>query len=755
MVVMLKRTSPCRWKAEVHRAWRAAHLVALTTFLALFASSVPLLGGEPQLRIVGADGDGIKLTRYDPELKHQLEVVATSADSADDARVLVAPFQDVGGSRVSPTTSVWINADGTTPFTGSPRRVTVDTPASFQVSANLPDPGVYTTEISLLHNGKQTFTRLTVTRALRAMDVEAPGVHAAKVVKGWSPTEGLVVMKLRETGNAPRVLAEPTLAHLSIKGSGASMFQRTSSQLTAYQGGRAVKSISLQAGGEVVVDFVVSNIDEPGHYEGSIRFIAPNRQPLEVPFTFVVKEAAWIAALLVTFGVLVSFGIRQYSAMWRKRLVWRRDIRRVRQEIEAYDLTGAQEQAVLRAIQRQLGNLERDVDFDVKIDVDAALRVIDAKLAVFRKWIDAQSEVHKLSSTEQAKPIQEKLGQVARALERHMATLDQIKELEAKVDELGARDVRRNTLHSSLDALVKAVAEEQSRATQALKRDLTERIEPLLSETKALLLADDLEKADLKIAAARMKLSRALAGALRDALSGEPPPGFDRDALIVLKRELEPELDAIVNERQSDSGMDEASKLADVNLRYLRALAEALVKEAGARLVNPPPKTPDQQHHLKRAGALANEAIGAATSRDVSRVVSLYVEARKALSTAEMRVGVREVQVSAGTADSPAAGIDGVVGVVPDPVIPAAARPRETAEQVNVKVRRYDGVVTFIILIIAVGTGVKLLWADDSIWGGLESQMIAVLWGLGLHQVASAPFEGLLGLHDKFTRLSG
>ena len=46
-----------------------------------------------------------------------------------------------------------------------------------------------------------------------------------------------------------------------------------------------------------------------------------------------------------------------------------------------------------------------------------------------------------------------------------------------------------------------------------------------------------------------------------------------------------------------------------------------------------------------------------------------------------------------------------------------------------------------VVVGIAVATGLQLLWIENQTWGGVESYLAALLWGLGLHQVGNAAFD--------------
>jgi hypothetical protein len=92
----------------------------------------------------------------------------------------------------------------------------------------------------------------------------------------------------------------------------------------------------------------------------------------------------------------------------------------------------------------------------------------------------------------------------------------------------------------------------------------------------------------------------------------------------------------------------------------------------------------------------------------------------------------------------------GLPSAAPERASAAAALP--SADELHRTLRSYDGAVTVVILLVAVISGVQVLWAGDATWGDFNSRLLAFLWGLGLHQVGNAPFQSLLGLRDRFSR---
>lgn len=82
-----------------------------------------------------------------------------------------------------------------------------------------------------------------------------------------------------------------------------------------------------------------------------------------------------------------------------------------------------------------------------------------------------------------------------------------------------------------------------------------------------------------------------------------------------------------------------------------------------------------------------------------------------------------------------------------------ATTPRGKAAQalswIQGRMRSSDLLVTVVILLIACLMGIKALWISDLGWGGWEDRVIAVLWGLGLHQ---ATFTGVEALRTTLAR---
>lgn len=81
----------------------------------------------------------------------------------------------------------------------------------------------------------------------------------------------------------------------------------------------------------------------------------------------------------------------------------------------------------------------------------------------------------------------------------------------------------------------------------------------------------------------------------------------------------------------------------------------------------------------------------------------------------------------------------------PPPVPPVVTIPAE--QDLTAELRRGERSVTFVLLVVALLLGLRLLYVNSMTWGQPLDLFLALLWGLGLHQVTAATvFGGIAGL---------
>jgi len=102
--------------------------------------------------------------------------------------------------------------------------------------------------------------------------------------------------------------------------------------------------------------------------------------------------------------------------------------------------------------------------------------------------------------------------------------------------------------------------------------------------------------------------------------------------------------------------------------------------------------------------------------------------------------------------------LTGIIGYLPEPLVlatakevPAVPTRASSADRLSERISRYDVLFNIGILVIATVLGLKLLWADNAVWGGWKDFAIAFLWGLGLQQLGGTGFDGLPAITKKLT----
>ena len=711
---MVKRWLP---RAALHGA--AAGLLTL--------SAAARAGAEPLLKIAGSDADGVRLAPLSPAIRHAFHVLAVNAERVSDLRVEVAPLEDEAGNEVPGTTWKWIGAQE--------GEVALDAPRVFEVRARLPRPGTYRTDLDLVYAGKRTSTRLTVAFA-GAPGVEAVGSQGVRVEKGRGEERVAFALVLRETEGAARQLEPPALSFLSMT-EGTARFQKTGGSFSLGEGAPALapneqRSFAATLGG----------LDEAGQYEGSVRLGVEGRRPLDVPFTVTVKESRWMAAGLIAVGVIASHLIRLWRGSSRKRLAIRRDLDRVARDVDAR-ATGpsdAREQRILAAFRRRLEELREDLALDVEVDVGAELEVLASKLTVFDAWREQRRRVAQLGA-EAADPLFSQLGAVADILERAGADDEDVEEAAEALADVDVRSAERADLAAALGDLEKDVEREKKTATRPLAARLDAEVAPLVRKAWLLLGKDAVDEARAAVDEARKLYARTLAAALRGRLQGAAPRGFAAEGWKALRESLGPRLDEA--ERQA-SASAAAVAYTSAARDYLIAAAEALVKEgatlaevlAGKDIAG----KAAHEDRLTRVRARIEETLAVAKGPAWPEAAAMEADLERQLAEVEGALYPTTPEAFleiAGVAWSP--------GVIPELAArPAKQAPPPAPERIAARIRSYDAAVTFVILIVAVATGIKVLWAGNPVWGGFEARLVAVLWGLGLHQLGNLPFKELL-----------
>jgi hypothetical protein len=721
---------------------------------------------KPTLNIVGASAEGIKLNRNSSSFSYLFTVEATK-DAVTGVRVAVAPF--MGPDGVLAETQCEIN---NRPCNAGP----VDVPAldsiQIKVTATFPLEGIYTSAITLTYGSERKTTPFSVTRTRAGIPVEVLGVETVREEPIlWSGAKTIWLTLSGTSGAESFHLLPPSPVALALEGPNNSRLQTPLSSVTVTdEGGQKVtQPFTLKSGETRRYKMTIEGLSDAGQYTGTLRVGALDAQPIDKPITFVVKASAFCAALLIGVGVLVGYLLRRYGTRDRPRLLQQRRLLVLASEVNVLEREVGQlnddEKGIFALIRRWINDLYEDVQVGVVKDADAAVELLDKKLTLIPLWVNVRRRVEAVRPPELAEPFRARLDAVRNILREKQPALDALKQAQASLDALPGEidNTVKDDLTKRLNDFKAEVEQFRDTVTDQKIRDaIRDKVETARARAAADVAAGRFDSARADFNDARGEYARLLADNLRASLDNASlPPGFDNAQWQALKSDVAAHLDQV--SKASDPEVAIAA-YRSAYTSYLQKLAVTLRGEVEQRLALLKAQADKfTEEDLKRHTADLNEIfkqLDDVTKRlaagELTEAAGIYQQAKDALTRIVGALKAGGMAMGASVSDAlvdalPAGAIPRSGGELPTvAVLGREPRERPTVESLTRRLRWYDLGVTFIIFLVAVVLGLYLLWINNPTWGGWGDRLTAVLWGLGLHQVAGAPVD-VSGLHDKLT----
>jgi len=388
---------------------------------------------------------------------------------------------------------------------------------------------------------------------------------------------------------------------------------------------------------------------------------------------------------------------------------------------------------MVAAVRRDLDELAIDAQFGVDTGRTDALARIARKIDVLELSIEIVRFVDLLDPA-RAATTRQALDGAAGKLEDPASTLEALGRAYDELRELKTRIDARVALKTGIDAIGELARVQRARAAEPGEpgAKLSD-VQRHLDEASRLHAADELEKALAEYKLAREELVPILTAALEARMQHKLEP-FEADAWAKLVADLEPMLAAVKANKPPD---EQIAAYRNARARFYRGAFEAIAtratKLAGAQ--------PANQAALS---SFAARISGEAASDE--RVHAEDAGARFTAAIAELNQLDRATTLDA--TSFPVAWFNGgaaLPGSIPGELAmpaPAAA----SAMRLQRNLDRSDVVALFGLLAISVLSGVQLLWAGDATWGSFDSELLAFLWGLGLHSVGNQPFKNIFHL---------
>ncbi len=709
-----------------------------------------LLADPPTLHFVAAPpGAEVKLTANERLFTHEL--VIENSDKISLQNVTVEATRLVGPKSLALACSIdsqpCATAFGIAPYRSK----------TLLLTADIDTPGAYSAVISVVGPASRHSISLAVTRPESKFPLQLLlGEKAAGVTGSLT-----VRILLQETSGKRADLDLPTLrlTRQAPDGKGQNQasftptFHNDDEKRTPITGPWMVTKNASKA---LLVE--VKDLKEPGEYTGFVRLTSPDgSKPLDIPVKIWIKHGMCVAAFFLGLGVALSFGIRLYVRSVRPTLEYYRkaaflmtDVKAVREEIEKrFDALDEREAALLNDYETRLMKLAERLETGEATSAETDLAEIDRKLSMTVRWVNTRRRIAALPQT------------VRTSLETSLAAVTTF--LESRGAE-GA-DAAQATLNKLDDEI-----------EDAIRIDLTQRIDKLLEGAAASTLIPGATRTTIKqmaeeakglerITDVRAKLREAetawadAAGqAFQEQLNNAklPPLGFDQLEWNALKQDTRVALDAGAKEAEPGRRIEALRTAFSAYVGKLVAkLRDYAVSRVG-RIEKDPNIELLKKEDLKTRLAAIIANLDAAEKDTTEGNMDKAATAATTAAADLLRVMQEAPGLLGEPGASEAAPTPTEIGLGAAIVSFLGLNPRMrrldvgTAQRITRVLATIDSVVFLVALAAAILLGLTLLWSPDVDWGSAQDFMVAVLWGLGLHQVSNSAFEGISGLLGKF-----
>ncbi|HZF51509.1 MAG TPA: hypothetical protein VE093_22790 [Polyangiaceae bacterium] len=770
LVLLAVSAQPARGQGDEPKAAPPAAPSASPTA----APSAP--GVAPQLVVSNAHQGRVELVIESDRFEQTFRVKAMSSapTAVSKVELRVDPFRGEDGKEGEQPAARWNQPAGT---------IAMDSDQSFTIAATLKEPGRYETEIELRYADKRSTTPLVVTRKA---PIAQPGIEVisstvfsvTRVCPSFlSIGEGArelcdpapsLLLSLRSNVSTPTtVVIPPEVISVSIKGAGDRKLQELRGKPAL--GAKAVGEATIKARDVMPLFVTALGLGDPGVHEGVVRVTVKDRLPLDVPFTLVVKDGFWWPAAVIALGALASYWVRKKVGDGRERMVWRRDIRRLVERLESATGDARDRPRALRVIaglRAQLEALEVDVALGAKREhVEATFKLLSKKLDLFGAYLDAERRLGDLGSGASAANVdlQKKLDEIADALRLPSTDDDALKAAQTSLGAIGLDDAHRRTLAAELEEVRKAVNEARQKAGEALKKELDKALDAL-AEVERQLSAGALDGVRPRLDDARRLFMAALATSLARRMESAPQTGVAQDRWQALSKDVRRRANEVVDAKDAAGAARAFASLqrAWVEARVLRL--EALIARAKTRVEGEDQDDDWKKNRLDLLAATVEKKL--VELKDLARAGSDAAadaaadEAEKALQSfnEETFGDAAVILLAARGSGGPAHEAErAVLATLPPPAVleTKATTPPMTEAQLTRQIETNDLRVLVVLTIVAVASGLTLLWVSNETWGSFDDYLKALLWGFGLHLAGNKPFEGLLGMRDTMTRPGG
>ena len=749
------------FRSEEHDDPRVSILLLFVVLV--FCTPVCAQDAEPapaNLQFDGKDQGQLAIVTTYSDFRHPVSLQPTNATPATSIVVSLSPLRGAKQPEIA------INFDE---GAGTSRTFESLSEATHLIlRARLPESGSYRGWMYLSYNNGVEPVRsqfeLVITKSIAPSTLTAETKPAGQWSLQRLSRDVTVEIDFVETGGRAIELGRIRLATLKIAPDGgaerAAKTGNASFEITSEDLGDQ-PSTRVEPNGGVTLKATIPGVQEAGRYEGKIVLEAQDQQPANADFTFLVRANWLVAAAFIGLGILVSLILRIWRESWQPRLVAANKavravtaINRFRNKVEPLDNI---EKSVIDDIRSHLteyiGALRSGIGpiDDALVDVSLEKQTLYIKWLELRRLITSLSDLpndqkQKLEDTRQllvdSKTTKVQLTNAVNLIpEIRQAVLTLVKNeitfqrelLEGFEDELPDK-----TLFDRWDTAVKNVLEEAESAAERGDLATAQGVVDSARRSAAQILAASM--ASKKVdglafnSAERALFDRHLKVAQESDVSGYAIESYEnalRLYLIGLGRALR----ALLHDAAAvvTAEIQNTQQNATVLQQALTKISTALVGLTGVR---------DQIRSgdfdaARSACADAMDALEPPTGLKVDYPSNPFVDKSKATAA----------QSATATATPSVGSLVDIALPLPIGVIDPEA-PEAATSAIGQWLTIGNVLYNVAVVLIAILVGLYVLWASKATWGSNTDVMLAVLWGLGLHSLATSAgtYQGLSNL---------
>jgi hypothetical protein len=710
---------------------------------------LPPSAGAAIAVVAANDATDIKVTIDQPKLHYEF-VIGTDAAKVENGKVTVSNL-------VSTTVAAPVALDckiGTLPCAQTPVNLDAFQTATIVLEADVPLPGTYTAVVSILGAGARLDRHLLVTRTLGTVPVK---VLSAAKIQDTTGTATIRVQLQNDAGVAQK-LNVPRLHSFVRADEGKDPVQAKYGTVTSKMGRTKLgPTWTLAAGDTPPMEVTIADLDEPGHYTGQLRFALPDGRHVDHPLSIDVRQSMISAALWIALGVILSQVLRGLAKV-RPWAVHHQTAAGIASDLDALARDfrpDDREKPVFDAVSSRLAALIRELESGTTPkNAEATLQLLDARVRLLRKWLAGRRATANLSPGVLG-AIRKTLDDAADAIRKDALTAEEAAKAEGDLDGLDAQ-IRK----AIEDELTKRIAELRTAlqgasvftSPAAIQR--TAGIASLLGKAEASITAGQVDTATTQLGEARELYADALASELRARVSQPMPPGFTQPEWDATRAEVERMLTSAAADLSRKVELVR-NAVASFLLACGKALAKVATEFETIVKADVNVSTPELLASIAAVIAAATETMTSAAAGRIDEASAKYREATEEWTKARAEAKKKGMHMSADATAAPAQGVAAEtleelpvwIAAMLIPRLSRAPRGQGFWQSILLGI---DGVILVAAIILAIYLGLELLYLDDMTWGSPKDVLVAVLWGLGMHQVSGSAFEGVAKLKEKF-----